>query len=280
MAEPAPLRVLVVDDEPLARQRVLDLLEREPDVDVAGTAATGRQAAAALAEPQPGGAVDVVFLDVQMPGLSGLDVVREVGPEAMPATVFVTAYDQHALDAFDVAAVDYLLKPFDDDRFRQALARARRAVRLREVDALRGRLAALLGAAPPGAAPPEAAAPPGGAGRPAYAERIAVEARGHTRVVAVDAVDYVSADGPYAVLHVGGETHVVRERMHALEDRLDPAHFFRVHRSTIVQIDRVEALLTAPGGDYAVRLRDGTRLSLSRSRREAFVRRLGIDVEE
>ena len=277
MAEPAPLRVLVVDDEPLARRRVLDLLAAEAGVEVVGEAGTGRRAVAALAEQGGAGApVDLVFLDVQMPGLSGLDVVREVGLEAMPATVFVTAYDRHALDAFDVAAVDYLLKPFDDDRFRQALARARRAVRLREVDALRGRLAALLGAAPPEAAP---APPAGGAGRPAYAERIAVEARGHTRLVQVEDVDYVSADGPYAVLHVGGETHVVRERMHALEGRLDPDRFFRVHRSTIVQIDRVEALLTAPGGDYTVRLADGTRLSLSRSRRDAFARRLGIDPE-
>ena len=266
MAEPAPLRVVVVDDEPLARQRVLDLLAREPDVEVVGTAGTGRQAVAAITE-RGGAAVDLVFLDVQMPGLSGLDVVREVGPEAMPAVVFVTAYDQHALAAFDVAAVDYLLKPFDDDRFRQALGRARRAVRLREVEALRGRLAALLGAAPP--------ADPG-AGRPEFLERIAVEARGHVRLVPVEAVDYVGADGPYAVLHVGPDTYAVRERMRALEDRLDPAHFFRIHRSTIVQIDRVEALLTAPGGDYAVRLTDGTRLGVSRSRRDAFAERLGI----
>ena len=270
MAEPAPLRVLVVDDEPLARQRVLDLLAREPDVEVVGTAGTGRQAVVALAER--GGAVDLVFLDVQMPGLSGLDVVRKVGAEAMPAVVFVTAYDHHALAAFDVAAVDYLLKPFDDDRFAQALDRARRAVRLREVDALRGRLAALLGASAPDAAPPVAP----GAGRPEFLERIAVEARGHVRLVPVEAVDYVEADGPYAVLHVGPDTHAVRERMQALEDRLDPARFFRIHRSTIVQIDRVEALLTAPGGDYAVRLRDGTRLGLSRSRRDAFAARLGI----
>ena len=280
MPEPAPgappLRVLVVDDEPLARRRVLDLLAGEPDVEVVGEAGTGRTAAAAIADAaRAGGAVDVVFLDVQMPGLTGLDVVREVGTGAMPATVFVTAYDHHALAAFDVAAVDYLLKPFDDDRFAQALDRARRAVRLREVDALRDRLAALLGGPTPGGPAP----PASGGGGAAYAERIAVEARGQVRLVPVEAVDYVSADGPYAVLHAGGETHVVRERMHALEGRLDPARFFRVHRSTIVQLDRVEALLTAPGGDYAVRLRDGTRLSLSRSRRDAFARRLGIDAE-
>jgi len=263
------LRVLVVDDEPLARQRVLDLLDREPEVEVVGTAGTGRKAVAAIQELAP----DLVFLDVQMPGLTGLDVVREVGAEAMPAVVFVTAYDQHALAAFDVAAVDYLLKPYDDDRFRQALGRARDAVRLREVDTLRNRLAALFeNEAPRPAAPP--------ADRPDYLERIAVDMRGQTRLVPVDAVDYVTSDGPYAELHVGGDVYVLRERMQTLEDRLDPARFFRIHRSTIVQLDRVEAILTAAGGDYAVRLADGTRLRLSRSRRDDFTRRLGIDVPD
>lgn len=259
-----PLRVLVVDDEPLARQRILDLLAAEPDVEVAGQAGTGRQAVAALA----GGGVDVVFLDVQMPGLSGLDVAREVGAEAMPATVFATAYDHHALAAFDAAAVDYLLKPFDDDRFRQALDRARTSVRLREVDTLRGQLATLLGRAEPPSPDPDS---------PPYLERFAVESRGQTRIVPVADVDYVVSDGPYAELHAGDEVHVIRETMQALEERLDPAQFARIHRSTIVRLDRVRALLTAPGGDYAVRLADGTRLGLSRSRRDAFERRLGID---
>lgn len=277
-----PLRVLVVDDEPLARQRVLDLLERQSDVAVVGTAGTGRRAVEAIGEHARAGApVDLVFLDVQMPGLSGLDVVREVGPEAMPVTVFVTAYDQHALAAFDVAAVDYLLKPYDDDRFRQSLERARQTARLREVDALRGRLATLLDGAEPA---PEGGAPRDGgaatADAPEYLERLAVEMRGQVRVVPVRTVDYITSDGPYVELHVGRDTHVLRERMQTLEDRLDPAHFFRIHRSTIVQIDRVEALLTAPGGDYAVRLHDGTRLRLSRSRRDDFTQRLGIDALE
>ena len=263
---PEPLRVLVVDDEPLARQRVLDLLDHEPDVEVVGTAGTGRRAVEAIAQHAP----DLVFLDVQMPGLTGLDVVREVGPEGMPAVVFVTAYDQHALAAFDVAAVDYLLKPYDDDRFRQSLDRARAAVRLREVDALRDRLATLLDGGEPRPPTP----------RPDYLERIAVEMRGQVRVVPVGAVDYITSDGPYVELHAGGDVHVLRERMQTLEDRLDPDRFFRIHRSTIVQIDRVEALLTAPGGDYAVRLKDGTRLRLSRSRRDDFTRRLGIDALE
>ena len=253
---PEPTRVLVVDDEPLARQRVTDLLEGESDLEVVGTAGTGRTAVEAIRRLRP----DLVFLDVQMPGMTGLEVARAVG-DAMPVAVFVTAYDQHALEAFDVAAVDYLLKPFDDDRFRVALGRALEAVRSRGGGALRDRLAALLDAAP---------------SRPAYLERIAVETRGQTRLVPVLEVDYFVSDGPYVEVHVGGATHVIRERLQALEDRLDPERFFRIHRSAIVQIDRVEAILTAPGGDYAVRLEDGRRLSLSRSRREAFEARLGL----
>ncbi|MGB3542925.1 LytR/AlgR family response regulator transcription factor [Rubrivirga sp.] len=256
MAKPA--RILVVDDEPLARQRVLDLLEGRPDLEVVGTAGTGRKAVEAIFDLSP----DVVFLDVQMPGLTGLEVVRVVGAEAMPTVVFVTAYDQHALEAFDVAAVDYLLKPFDDDRFRTALARALEGARARSGGGLNAQLSALLDAVQPASR--------------TFLERIAVEMRGQTRFVPVLEVDYFVSDGPYVEVHVGDATHVVRERLQAFEDRLDPARFFRIHRSTIVQVDRVEALLTAPGGDYAVRLNNGTRLSLSRSRREAFEAQLGV----
>ncbi|MDX1419592.1 MAG: LytTR family DNA-binding domain-containing protein [Rubricoccaceae bacterium] len=263
MAESAPLRVLVVDDEPLARQRLLDLLDRADDVAVVGTAGSGREAVARIEDLRP----DLVFLDVQMPGLDGLDVVRAVGPERMPVTVFATAYDRHALDAFALAALDYLLKPFEDERFYAALERAREAIRLREVDRLRARLLTLLD--PQGPAPAAPATP--------YLERIAVEMRGLLRVVPVATIDYVQADGPYAMLHAGDETFVVRERMRTLEERLDPAQFARIHRSTIVRLDRVEALLTAPGGDYAVRLVGGTRLRVSRARRDALAERLGLD---
>ncbi len=258
---PESLRVLVVDDEPLGRERLLDLLAAESDIDVVATAGSGREAIAAINASRP----DVVFLDVQMPGLTGLDVVREIGPGAMPVTVFVTAYDRHALDAFELAALDYLLKPFEDDRFRQALARAREAVRLREVDAMRGRLLSLLGG---GEAPGPASEP--------YLERIAVEMRGQVRVVPVDRIDYIEADGPYAVLHAAGERLAIRERMQTLEDRLDPSRFVRVHRSAIVQLDRVEAILVAAGGDYAARLRDGTRVKVARGRRDALAERLGL----
>ncbi|MDX1532560.1 MAG: response regulator, partial [Rhodothermales bacterium] len=161
--DPNTLRVLVVDDEPLARQRLLDLLEAEDDVEVVGTAESGRRAVEQIEAHGP----DLVFLDVQMPGLTGLDVVDAVGPEAMPATVFVTAYDQHALAAFERAALDYLLKPFEDERFEQALGRARDAVRLRHVDALQSRLRSLLD--------PDAATPAPPPSPTDYLERIAVE---------------------------------------------------------------------------------------------------------
>jgi two-component system LytT family response regulator len=229
---------------------------------VVGEAGNGRSAVGAIRSERP----DVVFLDVQMPGLSGLDVVREVGPGAMPVTVFVTAYDRHALEAFDLAALDYLLKPFEDERFRQALARSREAVRLRQVDELRGRLIGLLGGA---GAPP---AP----GPSAYLERVAVEMRGQVRVVPVDRIDYIEADGPYAVLHAGAETFVIRERMQTLEERLDPDRFARIHRSTIVQLDRVEALLVAGGGEYAARLTTGARVRVARGRRDALAEKLGL----
>ncbi|HLA64493.1 MAG TPA: LytTR family DNA-binding domain-containing protein [Rhodothermales bacterium] len=263
VAEPeGPLRVLVVDDERLGRKRVLDLLARETGVVVTDAVASGQEAIESIRRDAP----DVVLLDVQMPDLTGLDVVRAVGPESMPVTVFVTAYDRHALAAFDLAALDYLLKPFDDARFRQALDRARTAVRLREVDRVRAHLAALLGDAAP--APSE---------RPRYLDTITVEMRGQVRFVPVARVDYIEADGPYAEVHAGGETYLIREQMQALEARLDPAVFIRTHRSVIVRLDCVEALLVGSAGDYAVRLRDGAKLRVSRARRDVLAARLGYE---
>ena len=268
---PTPLRVLIVDDEPLARQRLEDLLEAEAGAEVVGQAENGRDAVEAIGRLQP----DLVFLDVQMPGLTGVDVVRAVGAEAMPVVIFVTAYDQYALKAFDLAALDYLLKPFDDERFEQAFARARQAVALRKIDGMRQRLAALLENEGRTSAPaPTATSTP----EPArYLERLAVEMRGQIRVVAVEEVDFIAASGPYAELHTAEGTHLIRERMQTLEERLDPERFFRIHRSAIVRLDRIDALLYNAGGDYAVRLKSGKRLKVSRGRREALERRLGLD---
>ncbi len=256
------LRVLIVDDEPLARQRLLDLLEGREDIEVVGQASSGREAIEAIRTLQP----DLVFLDVQMPGMTGLDVVREIGPEQMPVTIFVTAYDQYALKAFEVAAIDYLLKPFDDERFEQALERARRLLKLREVEALRERLLQLLQDERPSPQPNPSK----------YLERIAVEMRGQVRVIPVRQIDYITASGPYAELHVGDQVYVIREQMQTLEERLDPELFIRIHRSAIVRIDLIDVLLRGPGGRYAVRLKNGVRLKVSRSRREALERRLGL----
>lgn len=270
MTDDRTLQVLIVDDELLARQRLEDLLGDQDEVEIVGTCEGGQQAIDAIEAHDP----DLVFLDVQMPGYSGLDVVQEIGAEQMPVVIFVTAYDEYALRAFDVAALDYLLKPFDDERFERALARAREAIKLREVDRLRGRLATLLDGTPE-AASEEDASDADAASR--YLERIAVESRGQVRIVPVDKIDYITASGPYAELHVGEDVHLIRERMQTLEDRLDPACFMRVHRSAIVQLDRIDVLLYNAGGDYAVRLKDGERLSVSRGRRVELEERLGLD---
>lgn len=251
----APLRVLVVDDEPLGRKRTLDLLASEEDIEVAGVARTGEEAIEAIRRDTP----DVVFLDVRMPGGSGLDVVRAIGPASMPVTVFVTAYDHHAIEAFRLAALDYLLKPFEDERFYEALGRAREAVRFRTSDRLRERYLALLHE--PGASP-------------SYLTQIPVAARGRRRFVPVEHVRYVAADGVYAEVHAEDEVFLIRESIQALEEQLDPVQFCRIHRSTLVRLDRIEEVLIGTAGDYAVRLGDGTRLRLARSRRPELENRL------
>lgn len=259
--------MLIADDEPLARHRIEDLLRDEPDVEVVARSEDGLAAVEAIRSLRP----DLVFLDIQMPGLSGLDVVSRVGAEHMPATIFVTAFDAHALKAFEIAAVDYLLKPFDDERFAQAFRRARERVRMEEVERVTRRLLSVLGEGP--AEPAEDEPPPSGSAP--YVQSIPVETRGRVRFVPVNAIDYVTSSGPYAELHVGPETHLLRERMLELERRLDPARFVRIHRSSIVPLDRVESLRVKPGGEAAVRLRGGTELAVSRSRRRELEARLG-----
>ena len=257
MSEPAarvPLRALIADDEPLARARLEDLLGKEDGVEIVGQADDGQEAVDMIRSLRP----DLVFLDIQMPGKTGLEVVAEIGAEQMPATIFVTAYDQHAPKAFEVAAVDYLVKPFDDDRFAQALGRVRERIRLREVEEMTRRLLAAINAGPPPSPSPQ---------------RIQVESRGQTRFVAVPDIDYITASGPYAELHVGGETHLIRERMQALEERLDPDRFFRIHRSAIVQLDRIESL-RRQDGEMVVHLRSGVELPVARNRREELERKL------
>lgn len=252
-------RALIVDDERLARQRLEDLIAQAEGWELAGIADDGDAAVRAIHELKP----DLVFLDVQMPGKTGIEVVRSVGVERMPPTIFVTAYDQYAIKAFDVAALDYLVKPFDDERFTDALRRAERMLELRQAGQLTEQLQTLLSGLPT-------------ASPPSYLERIAVEMRGQVRVVAAADIDFISASGPYAELHVGEKTFVIRERMQTLEERLDPAIFMRIHRSAIVRLDRIDALLREPGGDYGVKLKSGARLSVSRTRVEPLEQWMGL----
>jgi two-component system LytT family response regulator len=267
-AADASIRTLIVDDEPLARERLRELLGDRPNVTVIGEAEDGLDAAEAIQEQAP----DLVFLDVQMPGLNGIDVIEEVGREQMPVTVFVTAYDQYAIKAFDLAAVDYLLKPFDDERFEQAFERARERILDQDTDAISRRLLRMLQEKDPSLFEDETAA------EEPYLERIAVQGRGKARIVSVDDITHITADGSYAELHTPDGTHVIRERMKALAARLDPADFVRVHRSAIVRLDEVELILRSGGGNYAVRLEDGTTVSVSRGRIEELQERLGVDV--
>jgi two-component system LytT family response regulator len=235
-----------------------------------GEAEDGPAAVEALRTHDP----DLVFLDVQMPGHSGIDLIEEIGVDAMPTTVFVTAYDEYAVQAFDLAAVDYLLKPFDDARFEQALERARDRIGNRDADALSERLLHMLRERDPSLLE---VTDDDGAAEP-YLERIAVQGRGQARIVSVDDITHITADGSYAELHTGDTTHVIRERMKTLAARLDPDQFVRVHRSAIVRLDEIELLLRGGGGDYAVRLQDGTTVSVSRGRIDDLQDRLGVTV--
>jgi two-component system LytT family response regulator len=264
MVTRSTIRVLIVDDEPGARRRLERLLGQATDIEIVGEVGNGHDAIAAIRALKP----DLVFLDVQMPGMTGIEVVQAVGSRLMPATIFVTAYDQYAVKAFDLAALDYLLKPFDDERFEQALTRAREDLGRRTTSDLHERLDSLLHAVA-GNAPIEAT--------PArYLKRIAVEMQGKLRIVPVDKISFISARGNYVYLHVGQERLLVREQMQHLEERLPPDQFFRIHRSLIVRLDEIETLVSNPGGDYTVRLLDGRTLRASRSRWKELAERLGI----
>ena len=264
MASTSALHVLIVDDEPLARQRLRDLLERRDDVAEISEAVDGDEAVRAIRSDAP----DLVFLDVQMPGRSGIDVVEDIGADRMPVAIFVTAYDSYTLQAFEYAALDYLLKPFDDDRFERAMARAKETLQLQALGEMKDRFLALFDEErDPGSGPAET-------DDGSYLKRITVESKGRVEIVSVDDIDYITSDGAYLRLHTEKKSYLVRERMKILEERLNPDVFFRIHRSTTVRLERIDALLRRSGGRYAVRLADGTRLAVSRSRREALEQKL------
>jgi two-component system LytT family response regulator len=250
------IKVLVADDEPLARERLSGLLSQEPDIEVVGQARDGEEAVTAIHDDSP----DLVFLDVQMPQMSGFDVIEAVGSDKMPLVIFVTAYDQHALKAFQVRALDYLLKPFDRERFKDALSRARKQLEREENGDLGRRLLALvkdLRRDQP------------------KSDRLVVKSGGRLFFLRTDEIDWVEAAGNYVRLHVGPGSHLLRETMNAIEGRLDPEKFFRIHRSRIVNMERIQELQPWLNGEYAVLLRTGTRLTLSRGYREKLQDRLG-----
>jgi len=252
------IRVVVVDDEPLARETIRDLLGRDADVEVVAECATGADAVDVVAETRP----DVLFLDVQMPGLDGFEVLSRVVEHHVPVVVFVTAYDRYAVRAFDARAVDYLLKPFDDDRFAEALKRAKKAVESRDLEGRAERLLALVDA-PRG---PSEARPP------RYPARLMVRSGSRLLFVRPEQIDWIEAEDYYSRVHVAGASYLLRASMAELEARLDPDEFARVHRSAIVNLDRVTEIHPDAKGQEVVRLVDGTLVPISRGRRAALER--------
>jgi len=240
---------VIVDDEGPSRRRIRQLLSGEPDFQVIGESDNGRQAIDLLRRSPP----DVLFLDVQMPELDGFGVLEAIGAKAIPAIVFVTAYDKYALQAFEVHALDYLLKPFDQDRFRETLERARARVTTAQAAELSEKLRAMMAAL-----------------TPSPRERIVIKDSGRVTLLDTSTIDWIEAADNYACIHCGEARHVIRETMNALEKRLDRRMFVRIHRSYIVNIDRITEMQPWFRGDYLVFLRDGTRLKLSRSYRESL----------
>jgi len=280
---PSIERVLIVDDERLARVRVAERLRAlAPNVSVQ-EAADGASAAQLVDSWHP----DAVFLDVQMPEMDGFAVVQAVGAERMPPTVFVTAYDQHALHAFDVAAVDYLLKPFDDERFAAAWDRLNSRAAAGTIAAEARRVGALLtslgNSADPSAANGHAngnghgngnGAVHGDGQRPAYIDRMVVRRDQRTYFVRLADVQWIESSGNYVILHAGKDRHEVRETLQALEARLDPRRFTRIHRRLIVALDAIRELQPWFGGDQVMILQDGTKLRVSRTHRVSLERAL------
>lgn len=255
------IRTLVVDDEPVARERVVQLLRQQGDIELVGECANGLETVAAIEQLSP----DLVFLDVQMPEMDGFEVMRALEAGRVPAVVFVTAYDEYAVRAFEVHALDYLLKPFSSIRFTATLAHARDQLHRDHAGELGRKLLTLA---------PTLWERPGGA-RP---ERLLVRSAGRVHFVRTADIEWCEAAGNYVRLHVGQESHLFRETMNTLETKLDPRHFVRIHRSTIVNVEQIEQLRSSLGGESTVLLRNGVKLTLSRGYRESFQERFGNSV--
>ena len=249
------IRALIVDDEPLARERIRELLKSEPDTECVGECSSGSAAVKSITRLDP----DLVFLDVQMPECDGFEVLRSLGRQRLPAVIFVTAYDKYALRAFEIHAIDYLLKPFGQTRFESALERARDQIRYNQGCSASNLLALVNHLRQSGSA-----------------ERFIVKSGGDVLFLRPDEIDYIEAADNYLNIHAGKENLLLRETMQRMERRLDPRQFLRIHRSTIVNVERIRKLQAGPAGDHLVVLRDGRQLTLSRSYREQVQQRLAI----
>ena len=262
------IRVVVVDDEPLARRRIVRLLEGREEFELAGEFDSGRKAALAIPEIDP----DLLFLDVQMPEMGGFEVLESLSRSRPPVVIFVTAYNHYAVRAFEVHALDYIMKPFDDDRFDEALVHARAQLRMESGDSLRRRLDAVVRALHGGeAAEPEITPTP--ASR--WIERLVVRSQDHAWFVRVADIEWIEAADYNVRIHTAAQTYTTRETLSGLAEQLDPRRFVRVHRSTIVNLDHVREIQPYFHGAYILVLQDGTELRLSRARRHAFEEALG-----
>ena len=265
LSNAAKIKTLIVDDEPLARRNLRLLLEKDPQIEILDECRNGREAVKAINSLSP----DLIFLDIQMPEMDGFDVLAHAGPDHIQAIIFVTAFDQYALKAFDVHALDYLLKPFDDERFAHALKRAKSQIEAREINRLSNRLLALL--------EQRESERKGSTQQKSYLTRLMIKVSGRVVLLKVDEIDFIEAEGNYAKLHVGRKAHLLREKMHDLEGQLDPEKFVRIHRSIIVNLERIKELQPHFNGDYIVVLEDGRQLRLSRTRRENLEAKLRIN---
>lgn len=250
------IRCLIVDDEPLAREKLRGMLKKHSEVEVIGECANGREAVTAVQKEHP----DLLFLDIQMPEMDGFGVLKAISDENLPRVIFVTAFDKYALRAFEVYALDYLLKPFDRDRFEKALQRAHQEIQREKGGDTNQRIIALLEELKH---------------KPKYLDRIVIKSNGRIFFLKSEESDWVEAEGNYVRIHSGKETYLIRETISSLETQLNPKRFLRIHRSTIVNIERIKELQPWFHGDYRILLKDGTQLTMSRSYREKLHEILG-----
>jgi two-component system LytT family response regulator len=256
MPETSPIRILIVDDEVLARRRLREMLRGDSEVEIVGECATGPETIKAVGELKP----DLIFLDVQIPGLDGMAVSSALGGEGGPLIIFVTAYDQYAVRAFEIRAVDYLLKPFDRERFAAALARAKTLLRERRRTEVNEQILTLLEEM---------------RDRPQYLDRLVINTNDRVFVIRTEEIDWIEAEGNYVRIHFGKGSSLLRETLSHLASQLDPRKFPRIHRSQIVNIERIQELQPWSHRDYRIILRNGTQLALSRTYRDQLYQVLG-----